>query len=357
MSIKNRLLASLVLAALGALAACEDPAGSGNEIVTRVVIGGVPTAPIVAGSSVQLNATAFTSGGSTSTGWTWRSSDTTVAVVSGAGLVTGRAAGSATIRATATGGVFSEVIVAVVGGASANPHLEFGTPIDTNPADDILLNKPEFSLSYSSARGGPNWVSWNLERDDMVSGVDRCDCFEADPDLPAGVYRVTTGNYTSGGYDRGHMVASFERTYSAEANRRTFLMTNILPQHADNNQGPWQEFESYYQDRVRNGGKEAYVISGGRGSLGTLKNEGRVTIPSHTWKIVVLMPAGQGLGNVTGTGSIEVIAIDMPNVSGIRSNGWTQYRTSVDAIEAATQYDFLDKLPDTVETFWEARSN
>ncbi len=67
------------------------------------------------------------------------------------------------------------------------------------------------------------------------------------------------------------------------------------------------------------------------------------------------MPYGQGLAQATTTGSIQVIAIDMPNTTGISTASRESYRTTVDAIESRTGYNFLHLLADAVETYWEAR--
>jgi DNA/RNA endonuclease G (NUC1) len=70
---------------------------------------------------------------------------------------------------------------------------------------------------------------------------------------------------------------------------------------------------------------------------------------------VVVMGAGEGLADVHAASDLRVIAVDMPNATTIASSDWTQYRTTVDAIEAATGYDFLNLLPDSIETVVEGR--
>ena len=79
-----------------------------------------------------------------------------------------------------------------------------------------------------------------------------------------------------------------------------------------------------------------------------------MAIPSTTWKIVVILLRGQTLADVHSTADLRVIAVNMPNVAGISANGWEMYKTTVDAIEAATGYDFLADLPDDVEAAVEA---
>lgn len=232
-------------------------------------------------------------------------------------------------------------------------HVEFGIPTDGNSSDDLHLSKRTWYSSHNCAKGEPNWVSWDLNKTHF-GDAPRSSSFTSDTSLPAGCPRIVTSDYTNSGYSRGHMVTSEERTWSIDDNKTTFLMTNVVPQYQDLNGGPWEKFEAYLQDLAVNQNKELYVISGGYGNRGTLNNAGKVVIPTHTWKIVVVMPYGQGLANVTSTSSLSVIAVDMPNVTGISANSWTMYKTTVDAIESKTGYNFLDKLPDSIETYWES---
>jgi DNA/RNA endonuclease G (NUC1) len=234
-------------------------------------------------------------------------------------------------------------------------HVEFGTPTDASASDDLILSKRQYTVSYNCARGRPNWVSWNLNKT-HYGDAPRSTTFTGDASLPSTCYHVVTSDYTNSGYDRGHQVRSEERTWDATDNKSTFLMTNIVPQYHDLNAGPWLDFEYYLQDLAQNGNKELYVISGVTGNRGTLNGAGKVQIPTYSYKIVVVMPYGLGLANVTSTSSIQVIAVDMPNVTGILSRPWTDYKTTVDALEGYSGYDFLAKLPDTIENYWEART-
>ena len=232
-------------------------------------------------------------------------------------------------------------------------HIEFGAPVGTS-SSDIRLNKSTHYVSYNCTRGGPNWVAWNLNKTHF-GDAPRSSSFYTDATLPTGCYRVTTSDYTNSGYSRGHMVRSEERTWSSEHNKQTFLMTNILPQYQDLNGGPWYKFEQYLQTQAQTYDKEIYIVAGGYSYSGTLLNAGKVAVATRNYKIALLMPAGQGLAQATSTGALQVIAIDMPNTTGILSHSWESYRTTVDAIESKAGYDFLPLLVDAVETYWEAR--
>jgi DNA/RNA endonuclease G (NUC1) len=220
---------------------------------------------------------------------------------------------------------------------------------------NYLMIKPQYSLSYNRDKGEPNWVAWRLDST-WVGTAPRQDDYRGDIDLPAGWYQVQTTDYTGGGYDRGHMCPSGDRTRSIPDNSSTFLMTNFLPQLAANNQGPWEDFETYCRT-LASGGNEIYIVSGGIGNMGTINNAGKVVIPQYTWKVAVVLPNGDNdLQRINK--STRVIATIVPNFIGTGLNindVWRKYRTSVDAIENLTGYNFLSNVPMNTQSVIERR--
>lgn len=304
---------------------------------------------------------------------TWTSSDPTIATVDGNGYVTAVAAsGTVHIRATEPGGAFGETTfdalpTTVPTGAVYHTHTMFGVPADADPSDDILITRPQYALSYNAARGGPNWVAFDINATTFGASP-RCDCFSPDPQLPGNVTHVVDFNYRNGGYDRGHMTQSEVRTDTYQENATTFYLTNVLPQAAENNQGPWSKLENDLNDMVRLSGKEVWVYAGGvyAPNPGSLKNEGVVQIPDYTWKVAVILNAGQTLADVHSIQDLQVIAVQMPNLTtsggpnsavGIRNVPWQNFQTTVDAIEAEIGYDLLSALPDNIENPVEANDH
>ena len=109
-------------------------------------------------------------------------------------------------------------------------------------------------------------------------------------------------------------------------------------------------------------GNELYIIAGGSGSGGTGSNggvtytmaSGHVGVPSQTWKVILVLPAGTNdVSRVTT--STRTIAVIMPNSQGIRANDWRTYRTSVDQVEALTGYDFFSNVAASTQSVIEAR--
>lgn len=243
-----------------------------------------------------------------------------------------------------------------------NDHMYFGNPSNAafllDSVNNYLMRKDYYALSYSRDRGTPNWVSWHLFSNDLGS-VPRQDDFREDNTLPAGWYRVQDGSYTSSGFDRGHNTPSGDRTSTVTANSATFLMTNMIPQAQYNNQIVWAGMEDSLR-RLVSQGNELYIIMGtygiggtGNGGYKTSIDGGRVTVPANIWKIAIVIPNGDN-GSARVTTSTRVIAVDMPNINSLFSS-WKNYRTSVDAIEAATGYDLISKLPALLQATLEAR--
>jgi DNA/RNA endonuclease G (NUC1)/PKD repeat protein len=297
------------------------------------------------------------------TTFAWSSETPAIATVDADGVITGRAAGTAVFRATATDGSTATyslpIHVAVASETAQYGHnAEFGEPTDGDASDDQILRYAQFTSSWNRNRGTPNWVAYNIDATHF-GAEDRCDCFTYDPGLPAaGSY--TTANYTGAGtfhgygIDRGHLARSFDRTAASFDNAHTYYFSNIIPQAADNNQGPWALMENYLGDLARRDNKEVFVIAGVAGSKGTIKNEGRITIPAQTWKVAVFMPRDKGLGDVDSADDIEVVAVIMPNDAGIRNVPWDTYKTTVDAVEAISGYDLLAALPNRIEAVVES---
>jgi endonuclease G len=246
---------------------------------------------------------------------------------------------------------------------SASEHLTMGNPsnatADVNQPTNYLMEKPQYALSYHRDKGRANWVSWRLDSTWMGSAP-RQDDFRNDTSLPAGWYQVLGTDYSGSGFDRGHYCPSADRTSTVAVNSATFLMTNMMPQSPDNNQGPWADLESYARTLV-NAGNELHVVMGGAGQGGTGSNggvtmtiaSGRVQVPAETWKVILVQP--QGTDDVARvTTSTRVIAVIMPNTQGIRSNLWQGYRVSVDEVEQLTGYDFFSNVPAGIQAVIES---
>jgi endonuclease G len=243
-------------------------------------------------------------------------------------------------------------------GAPPSDHLALGVPAWTgrgqrDPDDDHLMIKPQYALSYNRTRNGANWVSWHLSAAWFGDVPRHRGRFLVDEALPAGWYRAQHDDYTGSGYDRGHMVRSEERTRSVEDNKATFLMTNILPQQHDLNAGPWLRLEERCQHLAQKEGRDVHIVAGGLFGGRPDAIGKSIAVPEAFFKIIVVLDRGQAARGVGP--AARVIAVIMPNESGMLDEGWGRYRTSVDAIEQRAGYDFLTAVPEPVQRAIEAR--
>lgn len=223
-------------------------------------------------------------------------------------------------------------------------YLAFGNPSNANDstANNYLLVNNFMVISYNRSREIPNWVAWRVIKADM-SDLERVDSFRPDDRLPDGWARVKPSDYTKSGYDRGHLCPNADRDGSPESMASTFVMTNMTPQTPDLNRGPWEKLEGYLRTLVRRD-SDVYIYAGVYGEQGKLKR--KVTIPTNDWKIAVAVPAGANISAVNE--NTRVIAVDMPNVRGIKNADWQLYRTTVKDIEQATGLQFFTTLPPNV---------
>lgn len=257
----------------------------------------------------------------------------------------------------------NEVIFTTQSNASNLDQMLLGNPSEAvnniqNP-NNYLMIKPQYALSYNNSKRTMNWTSWHLYSGDIGS-AQRQDDFRADYTLPSSWYKVTETDYmyTTYGFDRGHMCPSADRTSSTSNNSATFLMTNMIPQAPNNNQKSWAYLEDYERALV-DASNELYILSGPYGSGGTSAKgtftvlSSGVTVPSHTWKIIVVLSNGDNDLNRINT-STRVIAVLMPNTQEC-TLPWRNYRVSVDAIESLTGYNFLSNVPTEIQDVIEAR--
>jgi endonuclease G len=264
------------------------------------------------------------------------------------------------VMTTGTYRFFLNVEAVTQSPASANEHMVMGNPsnatADVNQPTNYLMEKLQYALAYHRDRGGPIWTSWHLDSSWTTGSGTRQDDFRADTTLPAGWYQVQGTDFSGSGFDRGHMTPSADRLRTNADNSATFLMTNMIPQTPDNNQGPWANMENYLRTLVT-AGNELYIISGGSGQGGSGSNggttntiaAGHVTVPSQTWKVVVVIPAAAGDDVARVTNTTRTIAVIMPNTQGIRTVDWKTYRVSVDQVEALTGFDFFSNVNPTTQ--------
>jgi endonuclease G, mitochondrial len=280
---------------------------------------------------------------------------------------------SGSITHTSASSEFTQVTKSVSGTyvvVSSNVNLIMGNPTFAVTLSDsihnYLLDKPQFCASYDRDRRIANWTSWQLNSTWLTDNSTRNDPYRVDPTLPAGWPQVGSGyNYSTYGFDRGHLCPSADRVNTQTDNDALFVMTNLIPQNPTNNQGVWATLETYERTLVSQG-NVVYILTGGWGTGGTsaegsfntitASNGVTLTVPAKLWKVMIVVPNGSSTADDVARvdTTTRTIAVIMNNDQGPFGT-WQSYRVSVDSVEALTGYDFFSNVSPSIQAVIEAK--
>lgn len=210
------------------------------------------------------------------------------------------------------------------------------TDATTGGTANRLLIKPanRYASSYSCQKNTPLWSSWHLsaawhdktrgngngyKRDQIVSGIPGD---WADNPI-AGCTTVIKKDYGCSGFEAGHLAPSGDRNRSIPDGQETFKMTNMVPQNGVHNRGAWLGLESDMQKLARDRAVEIFIAAGGAGQGGTSKQQQTVNtigpnddinVPSHLWKVVLVVPRGVDNPNeITFGSAAQAFGVWIPN--------------------------------------------
>ncbi len=169
-------------------------------------------------------------------------------------------------------------------------HCLKGCPTGAPATNDFVVREI-YALSSSDDRKFADWVTYRVTKETIGSSASLNRTWKADPALDDDE-TLEPNDYKDANklhdYDRGHQapLASFAGTVFW---RSTNLLSNITPQKADLNQGPWKDLESAVRHAVYHIG-EVYVVTGPLYSgpampalPGTIEPH---TVPTKYWKVI-----------------------------------------------------------------------
>jgi len=209
---------------------------------------------------------------------------------------------------------------------------------------DLVLENEAYTAGYSEIRMDPLWVCYRVFAVADPVSHSRPSRFSTDYRTDA---QVSHDDYTNSGYDRGHMApnAAIDYCYGQDAQRETFLMSNICPQTPTLNRGVWASLE----EDVRNWAdayEEVWVCTGPIFDDTHELLASGVEIPDRFYKIVV---------DDTGSG-LRALAFLIPQVV-VAGSVSESFLTSIDEIESASGLDFLADLDDSTEDSLESQTS
>lgn len=201
-----------------------------------------------------------------------------------------------------------------------------------------------YSISFNSERQHSRWVAFTFDSSNRNKKVGRSDNFQPDPDF-LGEYTMTSKQINNNGYQRGHLVASYDRVYSREANEQTFYMSNISPQIGKFNTGLWNDLEYKINEAGAGWGcnpnfaDTLYVVKGGTIAEGQYTSKGSCpTVPKYYFMALLR------LKDKTYNG----VAFCFEHKNYL-PGGIADYAITIDRLEELTGIDFFCNLNDKLE--------
>ena len=216
-------------------------------------------------------------------------------------------------------------------------------PVSLIPRQEQIIHHKGYTVSYNKDLKIPNWVSYELTRQETKGKEKRSDNFIADPLVKGAI--ATNADYARSGYDKGHMAPAADMKWSPEVMKESFYFSNMCPQHPQLNRKGWKNLEEKIRDWAI--ADSAIIIICGpiinQSSRTIGKN--KVAVPERFFKVVLspFVKPVRGIGFLfNNRQAVEPLST---------------YAVTIDSIEKLTNMDFFSPLPDEIENEVEANAD
>lgn len=219
-----------------------------------------------------------------------------------------------------------------VNSASSSSALEISNAEESPVSGkEIRLRKLALDISYSPQHKQAQWVAYELGPEQLRNCVDRSNRFQPDPELS---YEDSAqlSDYSSSGYDRGHLSPAADNKWTAKAMQESFLLSNISPQPPRFNQGLWARLENSVRAWAANF-RGIEVITGPFLEEGLPKIGSGVSVPQYYFKALVTKSGGK---------ERRGIAFLIPTNA---DKNFSQFAVPIDFVEEFTGLDFFPGMP------------
>lgn len=207
----------------------------------------------------------------------------------------------------------------------------FGAPVG-KVANEYYC-RTNYAIQYNDTTKTSFFVVEHVTKESISGTAKRKDDFRPDTQI-AKEFEATLADYAAAGstYDRGHMAPAGDNTINEKVMSESFLLSNMVPQVANNNRGIWKQLETKVRDYVV-AGNEVYVASGpiydaGYKTIGA----GKVGVPTRLYKIIVDVKGNKASAYIFPNETLPVKDLE-------------KYKVTIADVEKATGINFNPKLP------------
>lgn len=216
---------------------------------------------------------------------------------------------------------------------------------DGTGSDHEIHRYAGFTLCYRESYEQPEWVAYEINREELNKVAERGDNFRADPSISTG--SASLADYKGSGYDRGHLAPAADMAWSEETMSESFYMSNMSPQVPGFNRGVWKNLEEEVRNWVE-AFDSVYIVTGPileKEQYPTI-GENKVAVPEYYYKVLFAPTGAQG--------EPQMIGFILPNEKSDQS--FYSYAVPVDQVEERTGLDFFHVLEDSQENLLEAEA-
>lgn len=212
---------------------------------------------------------------------------------------------------------------------------------------EAIIERPYYTVRFNEKYEQAYWVSYKLHPDSLKQSKRTIqEDFRADPRVRTG--SAVVSDYAGSGFIKGQLAPVEDFAYDDFAISQSFYMSNVSPQLAEFNRGPWRRIEEKVREWTKEHG-ELFVVTGplfGEDMMEIGANQ--VAVPKSFYKIVLDMnrPDIKAIAFLVSNAPAEGVALE-------------RFTVKIDQLEALTGLDFFPALPDQLEEYLESevRSN
>ena len=209
---------------------------------------------------------------------------------------------------------------------------------------DDVVEHLGYTASYNHEWLIPNWVAYELTREELNGTTKGEESFRWDPDIKG--KQAWREDYSGSGWDKGHMIPRADLKWSAKAYSESFFFSNICPQNHDFNAGAWLTTEKMARRIARQYGS-VYVVCGPivtDNKYGTI-GEHKVTVPDAFFKAFLINDEGE-------YSAIGIVMYNSPERQLLKAS-----TMSVDELEEKCGLDLFSSLERTIQDEVESKIN
>lgn len=203
-----------------------------------------------------------------------------------------------------------------------------------------IVSHYAYTLNYKEKYEQAEWVAYLLTKDMITGEEERENNFRIDSSVVTG--SANPDDYKYSGYDKGHLAAAADMSWSKEAMSESFFMSNMSPQSPGFNRGIWKKLEKLVRTFAEKY-DSIYVATGPilKAGLPTIGKDS-VAVPESYYKVIVVYrKAEQEHEQDMGIGFI------LPNESSNKK--LEDFAVPIDSVEHLTEINFFAKIPRKIQ--------